>query len=219
MPDPRRGRKGTAEQEAISEKEVVAALEEKLERLRVTFEQYFLGIEKRPPLEKKAEIQRTIRQLHTRRIVAMATRFQFQAIVGRFNIFDGYWTRVMRQIEEGTYHRDLFKMKLHAEQKQAAADAAATAAQGDNLEAPPPSPPAEPFGLGDEKLRTIFESYVQAKRHCGEAVDRLTFESLRETLLREAPKIAEKNKVSKIDFVVVIRDGKPVLKAVPIRES
>jgi hypothetical protein len=194
-------------------REIVADLEEKMERLRVLFEQYFLGIEKRPPSDKKTEVQRIIRFLQSRRIPQAVTRFQFQGLVGRFNIFDSYWTRIMRQIEEGTYKRDLFKARLKEELREAGAAAGgAVSERPENLV--PPGEAELGFGLREERLRVVYEDYLRARRYCGEPVEGITYEKVRAMLLREAPRIAEKNRLDQIDFQVVVRDGKAVLKAV-----
>lgn len=203
--EPGRG-KGEKERrlEALSQKELVADLEEKLERLRVEFEQYFLGIERRPPLGRKAEVQKIIRHLQTKRIGQTQLRFKFQGLVGRFNVFETYWTRIMRKIEEGTYERDLFKAKLKEQLGSPSGQGAARAQRqtGPN------------FGLSEDRLRSIFDQYVEARRHCGEAVDGLRYEKVREALLREAPRIAEKMHSQAVDFQVVVRGGRAVLKAV-----
>jgi hypothetical protein len=210
MPDPRRG----SSQAEPSQKELVATLEEKLDRLRVSFEQYFLGIEKRPPLGERSEVQRLIRQLQGKRIPQTSIRFQFQALVGRFNILDSYWTRVLRKIEDGTYERDLFKVRLKAQ----LADPAGRPVEQGEMPAPA-EPPRADYGLTEEKIRQVFESYVRARRHTGEPVDALTYERVRATLLREAPKIAERNGAARVEYQVVVRDGRAILKAIPVKES
>jgi hypothetical protein len=75
------------------------------------------------------------------------------------------------------------------------------------------------FGLQEERLRVVFEDYLRARRFCGEAVEGISYDKVRAMLLREAPKIAEKNRMERIDFQVVVRDGKAVLKAVGKKEG
>lgn len=221
MAEKRRATRNGTEEKPFEEKEqreIVAELEEKMDRLRVLFEQYFLGIEKRPPSDKKTEVQRIIRFLQNRRIPQAVVRFQFQGLVGRFNIFDSYWTRIMRQIEDGTYKRDLFKVKLKEELRQAAAPG--EEAPSERPKTPVPSEEAGlGFGLQEERLRVVFEDYLRARRFCGEAVEGISYDKVRAMLLREAPKIAEKNRMERIDFQVVVRDGKAVLKAVGKKEG
>jgi hypothetical protein len=82
-------------------------LEKKLERLRALYEQYFLGIEKLEPTIPRRDVDRLLYQLRKIRITKTVTRFRFQQQVQRYNTLSTYWTRVIRQIEEGTYRRTL----------------------------------------------------------------------------------------------------------------
>ena len=68
-------------------------------------------------------------------------------------------------------------------------------------------------------MRQVFDDYVAARRQCGENVEGIRFDKVRATLLREAPKIAEKNRVAEVDFQVVIREGRAILKAVPVKKA
>ena len=195
-------------------KDLVAELEEDLERLRVSFEQYFLGIDKRPPLERRDHLQRALRNLQTKRIQHTVTRFQFQGLLGRFNILDSYWTRTSRRIEEGTYRRDVFRAKMKAATPSAETLPPVEAAKETE---PPPKLAASPL-VSEERLQRVYQDFIDARRFCGEPVEGLGFERLRAKLLAEAPKIADKAQVGRVDFQVVIRDGRAIVKAVPVKE-
>lgn len=80
-------------------------LENRLERLRILYEQYFMGIEKREPGVQHKDVERRIAQLRKVRFQSTASRFKFQTMVQRFNTLQQYWTRTCREIENGTYHR------------------------------------------------------------------------------------------------------------------
>jgi hypothetical protein len=200
-----------------SQKEQVAELEEDIERLRIAFEQYFLGIDKRPPLERKEQVHRALRQMQTKRLQQTVTRFQFQGLVGRFNILDSYWTRTLRRIEEGTYQRDTFRAKL----KKADAPVGQTLPPVDAAASGATLPPAANAAalVSEERLQRVYRDFIEARRFCGEPVDGLAYERLRAKLLAEAPKIADKARVGKVDFQVVIRDGRAIVKAVPVRDE
>ena len=91
-------------------KEVDQALEElesRIERLKALYEQYFMGIEKLEPLVPRKDVDRRIQILRREQIRNTAQRFKFQTLVQRYNSFQQYWARVAREIEQGTYHRDV----------------------------------------------------------------------------------------------------------------
>jgi hypothetical protein len=86
-------------------------LKRKVERLRVTYEQYFLGIEKVPPLQQRRDVVRDVHRLTQLRIKRAALKFRFQSLVQRFNAHKAYWTRTEREIEMGTHKRQTFRAK------------------------------------------------------------------------------------------------------------
>lgn len=93
-------------QEQETEKDI-GELENRLERLRILYEQYFMGIEKREPGVQHKDVERRIQQLRKIRFPSTASRFKFQTMVQRFNTLQQYWTRTCREIENGTYKRHL----------------------------------------------------------------------------------------------------------------
>jgi hypothetical protein len=94
----------------LSNSEVEAAvkeLEQKLERLRVFYEQYFLGISKREPTVQLKDCVRLIRLLDQQSIRNTAMRYRFRSLTQKFNTYRTYWNRTLRAIEAGTYKRDV----------------------------------------------------------------------------------------------------------------
>ncbi|MDI7266931.1 MAG: hypothetical protein QME96_02925, partial [Myxococcota bacterium] len=87
----------------------VEDLEKKLERLRALYEQYFTGIERLEPSMQRKALERKIADLRKNRVRNTALRFRLQTLVQRYTTLLTYWIRVCRQIEEGTYKRDLLR--------------------------------------------------------------------------------------------------------------
>ncbi|HEX2882923.1 MAG TPA: MXAN_5187 C-terminal domain-containing protein [Polyangiaceae bacterium] len=88
-------------------------LEQRLERLRSLYEQYFLGIEKVEPTIARKDVDRRFWILRRTKLRNTARRFRMQLLVQRYNTFQQYWMRICRQIEAGTYIRHV----LRAEKK------------------------------------------------------------------------------------------------------
>ena len=92
--------------------EVEVALEElenRLERLRALYEQYFMGIERIEPAIPRKDVDRRIYVLRREKIRNTAKRFKLQTIISRYNTFQQYWQRICREIENGTYKRHLIR--------------------------------------------------------------------------------------------------------------
>ena len=82
-------------------------LENRLERLRALYEQYFLGFEKIEPQVARKDVDRRIYVLRREKIRNTGKRFKLQTIIQRYNTFQQYWQRICREIENGTYKRHL----------------------------------------------------------------------------------------------------------------
>ena len=90
---------------------LVDELDLRVERLRVLYDQYFMGIEKIPPEVLKKDVERRMWVLRREKIRNTGTRFRFQQITQRLNTFQSYWMRICREIENGTYKRDVMRAK------------------------------------------------------------------------------------------------------------
>ena len=88
---------------------LVNELETRTDRLRALYEQYFMGIERMPPLVPHKDVERRIQVLRKEQIRNTGVRFRFQMIIQRYNTYQSHWQRICRQIEEGTYKRDLLR--------------------------------------------------------------------------------------------------------------
>jgi hypothetical protein len=95
---------------------MVSDLEIQIDRLRALYEQYFMGIEKLEPHVPRKQVERLLQTIRRQRLNNTAQRFRFQQLVQRYNTMQTYWRRVARQIEEGTYRRDVMRARARAEE-------------------------------------------------------------------------------------------------------
>ena len=79
-----------------------------------------------------------------------------------------------------------------------------------------PAPPiaARAKGPGDARMRQIYESYVDAKRKNNERTDKIDYETVAKSLKKMVPKLDRKHKGKRIDFKVIVKDGKVGIKPV-----
>jgi hypothetical protein len=96
-----------------------AALETEVEELKVKYEMYFLGVERGEPNRTRDELKKKVLRLKERFTRNAGIRFRIQSLHARFISYERLWLRSAREKEEGTYHRDLFKARLHAKQRGA----------------------------------------------------------------------------------------------------
>jgi hypothetical protein len=88
---------------------LVGELETRMDRLRALYDQYFMGIERLEPLVPRKDVERRMAVLRKEQIRNTGLRFKFQTLTQRFNTYQTYWIRISRQIEQGTYKRDVMR--------------------------------------------------------------------------------------------------------------
>jgi hypothetical protein len=87
--------------------QLINELETRVERLRALYDQYFVGIERLEPLVLRKDVDRRLWMLRREQIRNTALRFKLETTVQRYNTYQQYWQRIVREIENGTYQRDL----------------------------------------------------------------------------------------------------------------
>ncbi len=82
----------------------------------------------------------------------------------------------------------------------------------------PPRPPTAgggDGGLSDTKVKAIYDAYVMAKKRCGEDTKAVTLDSVANSLRKQVPELMKQHNAKTVEFKVVIKDGKAVLRALP----
>jgi len=211
------------------------ALEAELEELKVKYEMYFLGVERLEPARIRDDLKRKIARLKTAFTRNTGLRFRIQSLHARYLSYERLWLRAVREKEEGTYRRDVYrarqrqqeetrkpgaagKAEEEAEQvdlsqfvQKAPLPAAAPAARA----APPPRAAPAASGLADPQMRALYDAYVDAKRRCHEDVSKITYDAVAKSVQKQIPEIMTRYNAKAVDFKVVIKGGKAILKAVP----
>jgi hypothetical protein len=203
-----------------------------LHALRGQYEQYFMGIEKRPPVWAHDQFRKRLTALKTVPARNSALSFRIQSLQATALTYERLWSRTMQEIEDGTYRRDLYKARLRRKSKAetkaapAAPPGRKTAEAGRGAE--PASPAASsaepqihiagtapPDPLAENRLRGVYRAYVEAKRRCNEDTTRLSFDAVVASLKRQVPELLERHNVRDVEYRVFVKDGKAILRAVP----
>ena len=183
--------------------EEIDEIDEALTNLQVLYEKYFLGIDRRPPDQERKRVSSTLRAMRNTTVRNTALKFRVNTLFAKLISFERMWDRTLREIEEGTYKRDVFKAKLHMKERADKPKEKAAAA------------PAEAPQISEEKLRKLYDTYLIARQRCGETTAGVSFESVASRIRAQVPQLMNKHKAKNIEFKVVIKGGKAVLKAIP----
>jgi hypothetical protein len=296
----------------------VGELEEELAHLKASYEQYFLGVERRPPTDAHDKFKKGLKELKSTFVRHTGANFRVQGLQAKYLTYERLWQRTLQEMEAGTYRRDVYKAKRKGNElealkkkKKAAGNGLpnpdATPPEEDPLGAhpedapgaaakpplpgalppgprPPPPPmeedlldgplkpppgaspsktglpavaalkpvtgpaaavgrPGQPPGrptitaargespsmpvargaapasndgdLSEKKVKAIYDAYVMAKKRCNEDVSKLSVDTLGATLRKQVPELMKQHGAKSVEFKVVIKDGKAILRALP----
>jgi hypothetical protein len=190
--------------------EELSSWEERLAILQATYEKFFSGIERRPPDRERKQVADAIRRLKSSNPKNTGLRFRSQSLFAKLLSYERMWDRTLREMEEGTYRRDLFKarMRMRAQRPDAVEGSARTAAAAAST--PPPASP----GISEDNMKRLYATYLKAREQTGESTAGMTFESVASKIRAQVPQLMQKH-AKGVDFKVVIKGGKAVLRAVP----
>src|SRR5690606_32615776 len=86
-------------------------VEEQIELLKVAYERYFNGVDRVPPAREHDAVRLSVRRLFGLHTGSTAVRFRAQGLKARLVTYEQYWTRILGQIERGTFKRILAESK------------------------------------------------------------------------------------------------------------
>jgi len=169
--------------------ELLNRLENELKELEVSYEQYFLGIEKRAPELQRQKLSKQLRQLLTKYIPQTDLKFRLRGLTSRFHSYSGYWDRILRLIDEGRYERHISRLSR--------------ATQPAGPEFAPPA--AEP-----DPIDSLYHKIVDAHQSC--SLKSPSRQQVIDFIAKQQSMIGEKFGHHRVEFDVVIDSGKPKIK-------
>src|SRR2546422_324035 len=77
----------------------IDAIDAEIAQLRNTYEQFFLGIERRPPTEQHKDIKKRIDRIKGSFVRQTALKFRINTLHSKFLSFERLWERTKKEIE------------------------------------------------------------------------------------------------------------------------
>ena len=182
--------------------EDLKVFESKLNTLKLDYERYFLGTRPREPLMARREIQKFVVVWANQPIQNTACRFKFNSVNSRYQALKRQWDSILRQMEAGTYKRDVFKANIRQRVENQ----------------PPPRKSVQRGGAisSANAGANLIDSYREAAQACGQNIRGVSAEKLQSVVDKQTATLREKMGCSDVSFRVVVQDGKVKLKASPI---
>ncbi len=178
-------------------KQLLPILEAKFEDLYRKFENFFLGLEKRPPLRERDELKRILFKLVDIKGYQYNLIYRAKQLVLKFNTYNTMWERMLRKLEEGV---PLEKVRRMGASMQRPRQTASQSAPKDWVEVSSPS----------ELDRSLDELYDWLKRESErrglKVLDKETFKR------KLKPQLQDKVSSSKLKMKIDLSSGKPKVK-------
>lgn len=171
--------------------EDMAKLQRTFRLLEREYEQWFSGALPKPPSETQRVCEEIVRRYNISPPRNLSEQSLFSMLQARFNTYMEMWNRRTRLKEEG-------RLPGGPESKKRSA--------------PRPPPPS---AAAADPFRDVFDSFVAAKKRAGEATTKLSYESFRKTLEKQADQIRAAKGFKDVDFGVTVKDGKVSVVARP----
>ena len=175
----------------------ILKLDQLLNELISKYEQYFIGLEKREPLQLLAEVQKMVRRYTGVPINNTMHKHRFNMLVARLNTYREHWSRIVKLMEEGKYSRDRFISDLHQRQQSSPEDKRREVEQTDS----------------ESELDRIVREFREARKLCNLSPEKVTRELIAATIEKQKPLLTAKFGTENFTFKVVVEDGKPKIKA------
>jgi hypothetical protein len=191
-----RNKFGAGENPPTADQELTR-LEEDIRRLRVEFDIFFNGGSKRPPYDTKGRVETLLKRLADDRTLTFAQRYKYNSLAARYNAFRDLWRRTMQGREEG---RD-------------AASAARASAKKEERKVEPVSLVCLDAHHEVELVKNLYNSLIEAKRHCGEPTEDLSFPKFHRLIASKADGIKQQRGCDRVRFSVAIENGHVSFKA------
>ncbi len=180
--------------------EQLTELDQNLKRLRIEYDQYFMGNMKRPPQVLQGKVQKVVAYFSNKMPRNTAQKFRFNQLNSRYQMYRQHWGRVMRQMEEGTYKTQRFHATIRKRQNEG--DEATTPVTVGSVGAKPLASPID----------RLCDALGAARKKTGEqsAIDRA---KIAQMIKQQTANLRQRHPGAKIRFRVVIEENKAKLKA------
>lgn len=173
-------------------------LESSLRQLKVQYDMFFAGALSREPYELRAKFDQLIKRYTNAPIRKYAHRFQFNAVVSRYNSLSEFWSKTLRSIEEGDRPTPALMDRGTAER------VLTTCRVHDPLQE-------------QEPLRILHERFLDARRRIDGQGGGLSFDSFLQGVVAQASRLQKKSGCDEVELRVVVENRKVHLKARPGR--
>ena len=186
--------------------EELGALERDIRQLKVEYDQYFGGGRKRPPEGIEWRIDLVIKRYAERGgELRSAQRFRYNNLVQTYAKYKDIFRKRMQRKEESTVQRHFGAaaraIEAERQKKQPAGELAVF-----RMSCSDPEREAD-------KIKQLYEAFLEAKRHAGEDTAKLSRTNFNEFVRKKTSELQKQQNCREVEYVVEVVEGQVKLKA------
>ena len=189
----------------------MATVEQRMNVLKLVYEQYFSGNEPIEPLKERESLKREMREIDRTQMNSTREKYRWRSVRARMSSLENYWQRNLVMIERGTHPKMKFRAENRARARGQGSDDSAAAARLEAQRTARVRAEAE-----ESQMRSLFNDYVKARKECGQGAD-MNYREVRAALRNQARSIQHKESCKDVKFKVKVKGGKASITAIPIR--
>jgi hypothetical protein len=175
----------------------ISRLDSGIRQLKIQYDMFFAGAAQREPFELRQQVERLIKKYANAEIKKYHHRFQFTALVARYNCLCELWGRTLRTLEDGG-------RAVPAERGESREQVVARCRLAD-------------LSQDEHELRRIHEGFCEARERVGAGSAPISFDKFSRRIAAQARKIREDSGCDVVELRVVVSGGQVQLKARPGR--
>jgi hypothetical protein len=195
--------------------EELGALERDIRQLKIEYDQFFGGGRKRPPNEIEWRIELVVKKYGERSgDMKYGQRFRYNNLTQTYAKYKDIFRKRLKQKEEGAVQRHFgaAAKAIEAERAQRLAEAnaryATAVAEPSVFRMSCSEPERE-----TEKVKKLYQAFVEAKRNAGENIEKLTHAGFTEFVRKKTKDLQTQKGCHEVEYVVETVDNRVKLKA------
>ncbi len=194
--------------EKISAK--LKTLEEEIDRLIYEYDQFFLGFLKVEPQRRRKQVEKMIRELMDTYIANATLKFRLTNLRNKYATYREKWNRFLRQMEEGTFVRDIFRAKQRGLISEIEAKRKLSQDSVSRMKLAEEAAKKSTEQPSDDRYLSLYNEYVKIKGKTN-----MSYEKWKNKLEEQKKKLIKKTKAKDIEFKIIEENGKLKIKAIP----
>ena len=187
-------------------------LEKDIRQLKIEYEQYFGGGNKRPPTELEWRIDVTMKRYSDRGPqMNFAQRFRYSNLAQMYTKYREIFRKRMKQKEEGNVQRHFGAAAREIENLRKQKQGAESASD---------APQSFPFAIScqdpdheKKKVEDLYAAFRHAKEQAGEDTGRLTLEAFQQFVRQKTGDLKKQQSAREVEFIVTVEGNHARLKA------